>query len=692
MPVTVQDPNDNAGFTDRKGSIPGGGQFTAVNNGLNLSPQQQTMASYWTGLTDKAAAANPTTANMTPQQLDAWLYSGESTSGSPQQAFLNGINKQGIGAAENYLMPTTGFDKWAPLAITGVSLAGIGGGFAAGLAPALGAAGAGAVGGVASGALSSGLNNGANLGKDIALGAIGGGIAGGLAPGASQGVQDVTGLSSTASNIIARGGLGAASGAATAAIGGGNPLQAAVSGGLGGAASAGLGAAGVGGAASSFLGNEIGNFAGQQFAGQPGGAASAGQQNMIGGGSINPQQSQFGGLGSSLGGLFGAGMGIAANNQQSNLQQNAYTTAGNAANYNPFNFSGLGGLGSSFSNGTGTLSAGGFNPSAFQGLTNTALGSAGQYAGGGLPQGVASAGNNLMSALGGAQGNAQTGAAGGMSMFGAGANLVGGANGTYNSAYNNSLSAAQQALQQPFQQQTNALRNQQFETGMSGTSGGALQTQALATGQGQAELQAQQNAVSQANSAQSIALGYGSNLMNSGLGQFGNFNQQGAGFAGQGLNAQMGLGSYSPQLSSLYANLANTGVSGLGGVQGLDTQLAQLGLQGMQIGGNNMNNAARTQGAIAQNPNYTNQNAGYATALNSLFGSAAGGGGLLGGLGSGLSSLFGGGSSGSYNDPYSFTSNGGSLQNSAIGATAPSFDFSNIGNDASNLDLNFGNN
>jgi hypothetical protein len=107
----------------------------------------------------------------------------------------------------------------------------------------------------------------------------------------------------------------------------------------------------------------------------------------------------------------------------------------------------------------------------------------------------------------------------------------------------------------------------------------------------------------------------------------------------------------------------------------------------MQIGGNNMNNAARTQGVIAQSPNYTNQAAGYSTALNSLFGNAGGsGGGILGGIGSALGSLFSGG-----NSFAGFNSAVGGGENSLLGGQfssgntlngmgTPSFDFSNIGN------------
>jgi hypothetical protein len=688
MPVRVQNPGDySVGINPTQNTLEQGGYTgnSAQAKGIEdpNSPGAQAanrVANYYNSI---GQGGTPAALNAETQTDNAIAYP-DSTLDKVMQGISLAGSMVGVGLLGGAVIAP---ELATAAGATGASIGGggVAGSVGTGLGSVVGSAGAGAF----TGAIGSGLQ-GQNIGKGALLGGLGGGL-GAMASPAASGLSDITGLPSSVSAGLVKAGIGGA----TSAAAGSNPLLGAISSGVGSLASSGASNLGLG-AASGFVGGQIGNQIGLGIVG-PGG-----QNNMIGGGSINPQtyggsmgQAMAPGGGSfnplgSIGGLFGAGMGIAANNQQSNLQQNAYTTAGNAANYNPFNFSGLGGMGSSFANGTGTLSAGGFNPGAFQGLTNTALGSAGQYAGGGLPQGVAAAGNNYMSALGGAQGNAQTGMAGGMGMYGAGANLVGGANGTYNSAYNTSLSAAQQALQQPFQQQTNALRNQQFETGMSGTSGGALQTQALATGQGQAELQAQQNAVSQANTAQSNALGYGTNLMNSGLGQFGNFNQQGAGFAGQGMNAQMGLGSYSPQLSALYANLANTGVSGLGGVQGMDTSLAQLGLQGMQIGGNNMNNAARTQDAIAQSPNYTNQNAGYGTALNSLFGNAAGGGGLFGGLGSAFSGLFGGGGPSSYNPP-DMSGNGGALQTGAINATAPSFDFSNIGNDASNLDLNFGN-
>jgi hypothetical protein len=94
----------------------------------------------------------------------------------------------------------------------------------------------------------------------------------------------------------------------------------------------------------------------------------------------------------------------------------------------------------------------------------------------------------------------------------------------------------------------------------------------------------------------------------------------------------------------LYGNIGQQGITGAAGINNIATSNAGLGLNAMQIGGNNMNNAARTQAMIANPNTFTSPAAGYGNFLNSLFGNNAGSsgsGGLLGSAGGALSKLFG---------------------------------------------------
>ena len=83
--------------------------------------------------------------------------------------------------------------------------------------------------------------------------------------------------------------------------------------------------------------------------------------------------------------------------------------------------------------------------------------------------------------------------------------LLNGANGNYNSAYNTSLNAQMGLLNHQQGLAMDANNTGQFARGQLGTTGGGLQTTALAQGFGLADLQAQQNAVSQGLAAQQTA-------------------------------------------------------------------------------------------------------------------------------------------------------------------------------------------
>ena len=174
------------------------------------------------------------------------------------------------------------------------------------------------------------------------------------------------------------------------------------------------------------------------------------------------------------------------------------------------------------------------NP-AFGGLSALAagqVGQAGMAAQNGIPANVQMALGQLQGNMQGPQGTqgglygqlgglgmAQMGQAG---LMGAGFNQINGANGNYNSAYNNALQAQMGFLnnQQGRAMQQNS--DAQFGRGQLGTSGGALQTQAMAQGFGLADAQAQQYAASQGLAAQGQALTQGNSMLNNAFGNYNN--------------------------------------------------------------------------------------------------------------------------------------------------------------------------
>jgi hypothetical protein len=273
---------------------------------------------------------------------------------------------------------------------------------------------------------------------------------------------------------------------------------------------------------------------------------------------------------------------------------------------------------------------------------------------GGNPAGVTAAGNNYMGALGtasGFNGLAQTGAAGVMGAgmnamnnpligqsFGNAAGLLGSAGANYGQAYQTSLNSQLAALNPAIQQQSNALLNSNFERGMSGTSGGALNVQALQNSFNQANLQAQGNAVSQANAlmgttynAANTAAGIGNsglgtaaNVFNVGAGQLGSANSLGANLGQQGLAGQQSIAAFAPQLAGMYNNNAAGATAGFGNINNSAIAGANLGLQTGVNQGNQLNRAAMTQGGIANQ--YNGGTTGALGTMANQFGSLLSGG------------------------------------------------------------------
>jgi hypothetical protein len=432
---------------------------------------------------------------------------------------------------------------------------------------------------------------------------------------------------------------------------------------------------------------------------------------------------------SAAGGLYQAYTGAQSAQKTSNNQQNAFTTASNAGNFGNFNFSSP----------TGTANMGGYGLS--PGLTTAAnqdasnAGTFGklaaQYGSGGLPAGVQTSLNNVNSAYGADStalnklaGQVGTGMTGAMGLYGAGQGVMGAGAGYTNAAqgiianqgtnfdqtYQTALKTQMDALKNPQQQQMSQLQDQEFGRGMLGTSGGALQTQAMATGFGQADIQAQSTAMNQAlqqyglgtqaasayGNLGSNTLSIGGGLMNNALSTYGNlaslggnltnsiYNMASSNF-GTNANASMLPG----QLAGQYSNLAGSSTNQASTLNSMGLAQYNAGLTGQNDVNNAMQRSAATQGAISLNGNYSPGNSGYGNMVGQLLGQGTGGlnspgGGLLGQAGHLVSNLFGGGGNGgggngggvSY-DPTAIDPGAGT---SFSGTSAPGVDTSGVGN------------
>lgn len=355
----------------------------------------------------------------------------------------------------------------------------------------------------------------------------------------------------------------------------------------------------------------------------------------------------------SLSGLSTLGSGILGNQNLANYNNNLANYAGNtplqAWNVNN-NGVGASMAGNTFNTNLGPgLSAAGSGLQSLAALgTNSALG----YMNGGLPSnilgGIGTYNNNFGAAnsgllsisnptglnqlIGSAQGGAN--------------NLIGTAGADFNSVYNQQYGSLLQQLQLPQQLQMNANRNNQFGMGTLGTTGGALQTSAMATGFGQADLAAAQQAYQQALTTQNSAtqnagiLGtLASNQQLTGMNLYNNLNNLGL----NNLNTQGQISTMPSALSgATLNNLVNPALTGNSNLNQLGLSNAQLALQG--------GTALSNSNAMAANALKNNQYAGTTGASN-LLGALGGNNGLLSALGGGngsgsLSSLLGGGSNG----------------------------------------------
>lgn len=307
-------------------------------------------------------------------------------------------------------------------------------------------------------------------------------------------------------------------------------------------------------------------------------------------------------------------------------------------------------------------------------LAGQSTGQAGMYAQGNLPTGLTSAYNNAamwgnpVMLPQGTQGSLY-GMAGGLAgmmggmggVAGAGMGLINGANGTYQGAYNNSLQAQMAVLNNQQGIQTAANNDNLYSTGRMGTSGGALQTQAMAQGFGLADAGAQGIAAQTGLAAQGQALGYGNALTSNAFGNFNNasavgsnlysdiynqnlgINQTGYNRAGTNFANATTMAGMPAALAQQYLNLGGSALTQFGGIQNMGIQNAQLGLNASGNQANARIGAGNVMGNISNNSNYTTSGMNTANTVgnvaNSLYGAYQnyGGGYSGGGYGGGYS-------------------------------------------------------
>lgn len=287
----------------------------------------------------------------------------------------------------------------------------------------------------------------------------------------------------------------------------------------------------------------------------------------------------------------------------------------------------------------------------------------------------------------------------------------------FNTTYTNSLNSLNAALVNPTQNAEAELANTQFGRGTLGTSGGALQTQAFATGLGQAYLGNQQTAFNEATNAQNSATSNAATLNNSannnlstanGLlanayGQFNNTSQLNTNTA----NSIFGQNSSISQLANQYgqqnvgnqvtaaqlpASLAgqnisnaNSAISGAGNLTGIANSGTTAALAAGTQQGNQYNSAGQVSSNVLNSSGFAqtggNAYGAIGAGLQSALGSngvAGGIGNAIGGIGNAFSNL-GSGNLNSFGTAQTGAADTSGVQQGAIDASAPSFDFSGIG-------------
>jgi len=345
---------------------------------------------------------------------------------------------------------------------------------------------------------------------------------------------------------------------------------------------------------------------------------------------------------STLGSLFGTGLGFYGANQSYGLLQNALNTIGPTQLGN-FGLTGPAGGGSyNLQNGTGSLDFGSLNP-AFAGLSSAAASGAGMYSPDLLNTLTQSSYGQLNPALG------NLNSAYGLNNLyqGAGALQAGGLGQTYNSIYGNTLANMRAQAAPAIQQQAYGLQNTLFGNGVADSTGGASGSLAaanfgrgVAQGDATMQLNAQQAALQGMQTQSGIAnqlSGTGSSLLSNAFNQFGNTNQLISGLNTASLNNALSATQGAGAINTLGLNNYNSG---------LQTQLAAANARN-----GSLFPYAMVSQALAGKPNAatslgTDLSANGGSLLSSLFG---GGGNpnilqTLLGAGRGIANMFSGNS------------------------------------------------
>jgi len=666
--------------------------------------------------------------NVPLNQITTWL---QQNPGPASTALINGAMAANVAGLEPDNLADKVFQTVALAGTVGVLTAGVGGAAAAAGAGAVGSgAAAGAAGAAAQGVLTNGQLNLKNIAIGAAMGGLGGYVSSTNVP---QSLSNSTGVSLPAAQAITKGAVGAIG----SGLSGGNPVVgglAAAGGSLAGSGAGALGASsgvasGIGKLVSTGIGSTLGSSSNNNSNIATGVGAGLG---AIGSGMATtaPQTTSGNvntglGLGNTLLGTVGGVLGNLGTIQQGNANGNVLsnTQAGSGIGTNT-SYTGPGGTATINNGAVKTGLTGGLN------TANTQLGNfAGQQSqiansfNGVTPTNVQNAINSQaqqkapagtqaqLQQQSGLQGQVQNSQMGlinqgqnqlnnplTQNLQGAAQNQLNTAGSDFTNTYNTQLAALNQQLALPAAQAQSQLNDAEFGRGQLGTSGGALQTQAFATGLGQAFMGNQNQAYNQAMAAQNSAtnnaatlnnaansnLSTANGLLANAYGQFNNtsalntntansiFNQNsqisqlGNQYGQQNLNNQITSSALPAQLAGAYGANANAAITGAGNLNniGLSGFNAALGAGTQQ--GNQYNNAMSNAAKVVSSGQTTNGLAGIGNMVNGVAGN-----GLLSGIGSVFSGLTSGG--------------GGSSPTVNYG------DYANVGNnnltDYSNMDL-----
>lgn len=587
-----------------------------------------------------------------------WLRDVQSTDamakafpGGPA-AFFNQIEA----IYQSHLTPESTLEKimnGVELGIVGAGIGGIAGPLIGG---ALGSTAGGAIGGGAVAGASTAELSGQPVGKGALYGAAGGAAGAGVS--ALGGGPILSGAASGAVRGAATGGArGALIGAGTGAIGGGT--NSAVTGATGSNIAGNIAGAVAGTGAGYLANNAFGNSGGTPGYGNNTMPFTAGNVGVAPGAVGNGGADWL----TNLLGAYGAYNAANSSSTIANQQNNAYTSAINAGKLSPFQINGPGGMGAGLGFGGSSPTTFGSSLGAYTAPFNMGAGMSGVGGSGAMGAFANQPGGTqgLLERLYGQGGNAYglgTGVAGmgfgamnnpliGQS-FGSASDLMNQATMGYGANYNQALQANLAALQQPQQQAMQQMNDALFGRGQLGTTGGALQTQAMAKGFGLADLQAAISAQNQALNVMNTSGGLANNFAGIGNNLFGT----GANVTGAGvgmMNNSTGLqGSLANQIYGqnlgLQNNQFNQGMGLFGG--GINAGTA---LNNMNLGNSNLDlslmglnqkgllGSAQLQGMISENGNYNAGRSGW----GQLAGNLAGNGFNFGSLGNLAGSLFG---------------------------------------------------